>query len=91
MRKKNMVMKKYIVFKFRENEVYVYIVEAESAEYAITLYFGTAKQIGVFSVNNTYGEGGIAIELYGEELQMSVLLKPLTWFIENQKVMQNNA
>lgn len=84
-------MNKYLVFKFHENEVHVYIVQAESAEYALTLYFGTAKQIGVFALNNSYGDGGIAIELYGEELQMCDLLKPLTWFVENQKVIQNNA
>ena len=84
-------MNKYLVFKFHENEVYVYIVQAESAEYALTLYFGTAKQIGVFALSNSYGDGGIAIELYGEELQMCDLLKPLTWYIENQMIMQNNA
>ena len=83
-------MNKYLVLKFGESEIYVYIVKAENPKYAITLIFGNAKYIGSFTVNNSFGEGAVVFELTGEEYDVSWLTKPLEWFVENQSIMQNN-
>ena len=53
-------MNKYLVLKFGESEIYVYIVKAENPKYAITLIFGNAEYIGSFTVNNSFGEGAVA-------------------------------
>lgn len=84
-------MKRFLVIKFSGNELYVYIAEAENAEYALTLFFGTSKCIGKFAVERAYGDGGVAIELQDEVYDVDLILKPLRWFVENQQIMQNNV
>lgn len=83
-------MKKYIVFKFRDKDVFVYIVEAENAEYAMTLFFGVSKCVGKFRADNFHGEGGFAIELEGEEYAVSEYIQPIKWVTNALQVMQNN-
>ncbi len=83
-------MKKYIVIKFSEHEVFIYISEAESAECALTLLLGTTRFIGSFTSDNVFGDGGFAIELRGKEYSISESVQPLVWMLTNLKALQNN-
>lgn len=83
-------MKIYLVFKFSSDEVFIYIVEAINAEYAITLVFGNAIYIGSFKVKNSFGDGGFAVELNGKMYNATLAPKFLNWLVENQAILQNN-
>ena len=83
-------MKKYIVVKFSEHQAFLYIVEAQNAEHALTLFFSVSKCIGSFKADNLYGDGGFAIELEGDEYAVSEAIQPLAWFTSAVKIMQNN-
>ena len=83
-------MKRFIVFKFLESEIYIYISEAQNAELASTLLFGNTICIGNFVLEESYGKGEFAIELHGDIYDVSWLTKPLEWYVENQMIIQNN-
>lgn len=83
-------MKTYLVFRFAKDEAYVYVVEAEDAELAITLVFGKAICIGYFTIPNMYGEGTFAIKLQGDVYDIAWLTKPLSFFLNNLEIKQNN-
>ena len=70
---------KYLVVKFSEHQAFLYIVEAQNAEHALTLFFGVSKCIGTFKADNLYGDGGFAIELEGDEYVVSEAIQPLAW------------
>lgn len=83
-------MKTYLVFKFRGDEVFTYIVEAINAEYAITLVFSNAIYIGSFKVENSFGDGSFAVELDGKMYNATWAPKFINWLVENQAILQNN-
>ena len=83
-------MKIYLVFKFSGDEIFIYIVEAINAEYAITLVFGNAIYIGSFKVENSFGNGSFAVELDGRMYNATWVPKFLNRLVENQAILQNN-
>ena len=83
-------MKTYLVFKHSKDEVYVYIVEAEDEELAMTLVYCETICIGNFTIPNMFGDGTVAIELKNGMYDIKWLTKPLSFFVDNLEINQNN-
>ena len=83
-------MKRYIVFKFFGDKAHASITEAVDAETALNENNFATSIGGTFKINNMFGEGGFAIELEDEMINVSLLSNRLRFLMQYQKVIQNN-